>query len=140
MRDTVGNITLPTVRHPLEAVRNQFETWRKRRRCRGRIPEALWEAAVEQCREHSVWEVSRTLRLSYNELKHRVPRTRCTGLAVGERPEGGFIKLDIGAPITHSECLVEMETPNGAKMKMSFKGTRRDFDPVDLSRAFWRQE
>jgi hypothetical protein len=50
-----------------------------------------------------------------------------------------FVKLDLGAPITPSECLVEMEAPNGAKMRMSFRGTPRDFDPVELSRAFWRQ-
>jgi hypothetical protein len=139
MRDAVANITLPTVRHPLEVVRNQFETWRKRRRCRGRIPETLWQAGVALCREHSVWEVSRALRLNYNDLKDRVPKARDVGLAVGQRPELGFVRLDLGAPIAPSECLVEMEAPNGAKMKLSFRGVLREVDPVELSRAFWRQ-
>ena len=79
MRDTVANITLPTVRPTLEVVRNQFEAWRKRRRCRGRIPEALWQAAVELCREHSIFEVSRSLRLNYNGLKNRVPKSQGHG-------------------------------------------------------------
>jgi hypothetical protein len=35
--------------------------------------------------------------------------------------------------------LVEMEAPNGARMRMSFKGASREFDPVELSRAFWGQ-
>jgi hypothetical protein len=61
------------------------------------------------------------------------------GLAVGQRPDFGFVRLDLGAPMTASECLVEMEAPNGAKMRMSFKGVPRDFDPVELGRAFWRQ-
>jgi hypothetical protein len=139
MRETVTNITLPTVRHPLEAVRHQFETCRKRRRCRGRIPEALWQAAVDLCREHSIFEVSRALRLNYNGLKNRVPKGRDMGLAVEQHSDIGFVKVDLGAPITPSECLVEMEAPNGARMRMSFNGTRRDFDPVELSRAFWRQ-
>ena len=139
MRDTVANITLPTVRHPLEVVRYQFETWRKRRRCRGRIPEALWQAAADLCREHSICEVSQALRLNYNDLKDRVQRSRDRGLGVGQRREFGFVKLDLGTPIMPSECLVEMEAPNGAKMRMSFKGASRDFDPVELSRAFWRQ-
>ena len=139
MRDTVANITLPTVRQPLEVVRNQFETWRKRRPCRGRIPEALWQAAVGLCKEHSIFEVSRALRLNYNGLKNRVPKARGVGLAVGQRPDLGFVRLDLGAPIAPSECLVEMEAPNGAKMRMSFGGAARDFDPVDLGRAFWRQ-
>ena len=139
MRDRVANITLPTVRNPLEVVRNQFEAWRKRRRCRGRIPEALWQAAADLCREHSICEISQALRLNYNDLKDRVQRSRDRGLAVGKRSDLGFVKLDLGAPIVPSECLVEMEAPNGAKMRMSFRGTARDFDPVDLGRAFWRQ-
>ncbi len=139
MRDTVANIALPTVRHPLEVVRHQFETWRKRRRCRGRIPEALWQAAGDLCREHSICEVSQALRLNYNDLKDCVQRSRDRGLGVGQRREFGFVKLDLGTPIMPSECLVEMEAPNGAKMRMSFKGASGDFDPVELSRAFWRQ-
>ena len=84
MRETITDITLPTVRPTLEVVRNQFETWRKRRRCRSRIPESLWQAAVRLCREHSVFEVSRALRLNYNGLKNRVPKApEGQGLAVG---------------------------------------------------------
>jgi hypothetical protein len=139
MRETSSLITTPTVKPTLEVVGHQFEAWRKRRRCRGRIPEALWEAAVGLCREHSIYEVSRSLRLNYNGLKNRTPKARDMGLAVGKRSDLGFVKLDLGAPIMPSECLVEMEAPNGTKMRMSFRGTPRDFDPVELGRAFWRQ-
>jgi hypothetical protein len=138
MRDTIANITIPTIRSSLEVVRNQFEGWRKGRASRG-IPEALWEAAVELCRDHSIFAVSRALRLNYNGLKDRVLRARDVDLAVGKRSGLGFVKLDLAAPITPSECLVEMEAPNGAKMRMSLKGPSREFDPVELSRAFWRQ-
>ena len=139
MKETIPYITTAAIRPTLESVGHQFGAWRKRRRCRGQIPEALWQAAVELCRDHSIFEVSRALRLNYNGLKNRVPKARDTGLAVGRRSDFGFVKLDLGVPITPSECLVEMEAPNGAKMRMSFKGSPRDFDPVDLSRVFWRQ-
>ena len=139
MRETRSLIIPPTVKPALEVVRHQFEAWRKRRRCRGRIPEALWEAAVGLCREYSICEVSQSLRLNYNGLKNRTPKARDMGFVVGKRSDLGFVKLDLGAPIVPSECLVEMETPNGARMKMSFKGVPRDFDPVELSRTFWRQ-
>ena len=139
MRNTVTDITQPTERPTIESVRHQFEAWRKRRRCRGEIPEALWQAAVGLCREHSICGVSRSLRLNYNGLKNRVTRARGRSPAVGQGPDLNFVRLDLGAPITPSECLVEMETPNGAKMRMSFKGASREFDPVELSRAFWRQ-
>jgi hypothetical protein len=139
MRETSSLITTPTVKPTLEVVRHQFEAWRKRRRCRSRIPEALWEAAVGLCRERSICEVSQSLRLNYNGLKNRTPKARDKGLAVGKRSDLSFVKLDLGAPIVPSECLVEMEAPNGAKMRMSFRGSPRGFDPVELGRAFWRQ-
>lgn len=139
MDENTTHIITPTVKPTFEGVCNQFETWRKRRRCRGRVPEALWQAAVGLCQNHSVGEVSRTLRLNYNGLKNRVPKARDTSLAAVQRADLGFVKLDLRAPIMPSECLVEMEAPNGAKMRMSFKGASRDFDPVELSRAFWRQ-
>jgi len=139
MRDSVTNTTLPTVRHSLEIVRNQFESWRKRRRCRSRIPEALWEAAVGLCREYSICDVSRALRLNYHGLKNRVTWAKEKKPADGGRPDFGFVRLNFGAPMPPSECLVEMESPSGARMRMSFKGISRDLDPVELSRAFWRQ-
>jgi hypothetical protein len=140
MKDPIPYITTPAIRSTLESVGHQFGAWRKRRRCRGQIPEALWQAAVELCRDHSIFEVSRALRLNYNDLKDRVQRSRDRGLAIGQGPDLGFVKLDLGTPIMPSECLVEMEAPNGSKMRLSFRGVVRDVDPVELSRAFWRQE
>lgn len=139
MRNPVVRSTLPSVRHPFEVVRSRFEDWRKRRRCRSRVPEELWEAAAELCQEHSLCEVSRGLRLNYNALKHRVQKSKDRGLAVGQRPDLGFVRLDLAGAMAPPECLVEMEAPNGARMRMSFKGGARDFDLVELGRAFWRQ-
>jgi hypothetical protein len=80
------------------------------------------------------------LRLNYNDLKNRVSKgIQDVDLAIGQRPDLGFVRFDLEAPMSSSECLVEMEAPNGAKMKMSFRGAPRDFDPVELSRAFWGQ-
>jgi len=139
MREIIPDVALPAIRPSLENVRHQFGTWRKRRRCRSRIPESLWQAAIGLCHEHSIGEVSRTLRLNYNGLKNRVTRSRDRSPAVGQGPDLNFVKLDFGAPVAPLECLVEMEASNGARMRMSFKGVPRDFDPVELGRAFWRQ-
>jgi len=79
------------------------------------------------------------LRLNYNDLKDRVQRSKGRGFAIGQGPDLNFVKLGLGTPIMPSECLVEMEAANGAKMRMSFRGTPRDFDPVELGRSFWRQ-
>ncbi len=139
MRES-GSFSSPIVKPTLEVVRNQFEIWRKRRRQRSRIPEALWQAAAELCKEYPVYEVSRSLRLNYNGLRHRIPEAAPErSRAVGQGPDIGFVRLDLGAPITSPECLVEMEAPNGARMRMTFKGVLGDVDPGELSRAFWRQ-
>jgi hypothetical protein len=139
MRESHDFINAPAIRPTLEAVRHQFETWRKRRRCRGPIPESLWQAAIGLCEERSICEVSRTLRLNFNGLKNRVTRARDRDPAVGQSPDFRFVRLDLGSPMTPSECLVEMEASNGARMRMSFKGAARGFDPAELSRVFWRQ-
>ena len=139
MKEIIPYVTTPVIRPTIESVRHQFEIWRKRRGRRGRIPEALWEAAVGLCREHSICEVSRSLRLNYTGLKNRSLKARDRGLGVGKRSDHGFVKLDLGEAIVPSECLVEMESPNGAKMRMSFRGTLRGFDPVQLGRTFWSQ-
>jgi hypothetical protein len=138
MRET-RSFSLPIVKPTLEVVGNQFKSWRKRRRCRSRIPESLWQAAAGLCREHSIYEVSRTLRLNYHGLKERVVRGKDGSPAIDQPHDLGFVRLDLGVPMTPSECLVEMEAPNGARMRMSFKGVPRDFDPIELGRAFWRQ-
>jgi hypothetical protein len=139
MRASAIPVTRPAIPPTLENIQQQFEIWRKRRRCRSEIPEALWQSAVELCWEHSVWEVCRTLRLNYAKLKERVQKSRQRDPAVQQGLDLGFVRLGFGSSMVPSECLVEMETPDGAKMRMSIRGALREVDPLELSRAFWRQ-
>ena len=62
----------------LDRVREQFEHWRRTRKKRGAIPEVLWEAAVSLHPEYSLCQISKVLRLGYNDLKHRVQAQRST--------------------------------------------------------------
>jgi hypothetical protein len=139
MRESQSLVSVPAIKPTLETVRHQFETWRRRRRHRSRIPEFLWEAAVGLCREHSICEVSRALRLNYRGLKSRVCGDRGRTPVAGRDSEFGFVRLDFGTSMPSSGCLIEMESPNGARMRMSLQGLARDFDPVELGRVFWRQ-
>ena len=134
MRESADPVASSCARPTLDAVRRRFETWRKKGRTRGPIPDALWGAAVALCREHSVGKVSRALGLDYYGLKKRIHKDKDLG------SELGFVKLDLGAPMISSpEWRVEMEAPNGAKMTLSLKGAPRDLNPVEWSRAFWSQ-
>jgi hypothetical protein len=128
----------PALRPSLEQVRGRFEIWRKRKKVDSRIPKSLWQAAVQLCQEHSVLEVSRTLRLNYNDLKDRVGVSEKRAVSGADRSVK-FVEVGFEGVSTPSECVVEMEAANGAKLKMHFRGQQRDFDPVELARAFWRQ-
>jgi hypothetical protein len=66
----------PALRRPLEEVRGRFETWRSGKKAGSPIPKSIWEAAVCQCHAHTILEVSRTLRLNYNDLKSQVQKAR----------------------------------------------------------------
>ena len=121
-----------TTNGDLEAVRERFETWRKTRVRGSRIPQTLWDAAVELAESHSVNEVSRVLRLEYNHLKRRIAEKRSADQDSGCR----FIELDPSPKQATSECAIEMQRPDGAQMRVQIKGARGS-ELFDLAKAFW---
>jgi hypothetical protein len=122
----------------LEEVRGRFETWRSRKKAGSSIPKALWEAAVSQCQNHSILEVSRSLRLNYNDLKSRVQELRKKALpSTGGSME--FVEFDLEGLSKPPECIVEIEAANGAKLRLHYLGHQKGIDPVELLKAFWRQ-
>ncbi|MDD4273320.1 MAG: hypothetical protein PHG14_06280 [Desulfobacter postgatei] len=52
-------------------------------------------------------------------------------------PVAAFMAFDFSSACSSvSECVVEMEDGNGAKMRMCFKG-KTDFDLLELGKSFW---
>ncbi|HEX9640405.1 MAG TPA: hypothetical protein VGB13_03745 [Candidatus Krumholzibacteria bacterium] len=112
----------------LSEVRRQFERWRKNRPRGTRIPEDLWRAAAEAGCEAGVSKTAQVLHLDFYELRERTNSVlRKRGTAWQTRPvqealpEGGFFELALGAP-PNSECVLEMEDPRGARLRMELKG------------------
>jgi len=127
----------PTTRPSLEEVRTRFETWRRGKQPRSRIPKSLWAAAAEVCIEQPIYQVSRALRLNYTELKRRVARTKSAS-DTQHSSERGFVELSLlGLEAQPMLCSIELESPRGSKVKMSFTGKCRDFDPLELAKLFW---
>jgi hypothetical protein len=120
---------------PLEQVRQRLERWRKTRKRCSSIPDALWAAAVELAREYGVNKTARALRLDYYSLKRRLESGTHPGLY---EPKGGAPFIELVTPLGNSspECIVELEHPRGAKMKIHLKG-RVEPDLVALSGLFW---
>jgi hypothetical protein len=119
----------------LEEVRDQFENWRHLREKRAPIPHSLWQAAVSLCAKHSVYEISKALRLNYSDLKHRVEDKRSIFQAPSVS-ESAFIDLGLSAPMLPAECIVEMEDQKGATMRIYFKG-ETGLDLLELGKVFW---
>lgn len=127
-----NDATNPSELHAgLEQVRLRFETWRRRREKRTRIPDSLWEAAVELSGRYSVGCVSKALRVNHTALKSRIRRMK------PEAPVSAtFFELPLFAANATSQCTVEISRGDGAVMRMRFEGGDGS-QPVELGKAFW---
>jgi hypothetical protein len=115
-------------------LQRQLEQFRSSQPGRTKLPEALWQAAVELARQHGVYAVAHPLRLDYTRLKQRLSGT-------ASRPRKGnnpaFIELIGPPPAALPECVIEFESASGSKMRVQFKGAVPP-DWVGLLRA-WRE-
>jgi len=118
----------------LEQVCRQFEYWRQTRKKRCPIPEKLWQAAESLYPGYSLYHISKALRLNYTDLKHRL-EPKPPAFIPPSINASEFIELKVNSPIRPAECLVEMEDPFGAKMRMHFKGGA-GLDLLELGRIF----
>ena len=128
---------ISTATPTIEDVRQRFEQWRESRKHRTPIPESLWEGAVRLCADHSIYKISRSLRLDYTALKRRVCYSHAESLPESMM-SSAFVELDVKASLPDAECLVEMADKDGAKMKLHIKG-RLCLDPLEWMKAFWGQ-
>ena len=121
----------------LSEVMERIEEWRKTPNSPRRMPEELWDAAVNLTKDYSIHRVSKTLRVNYRALKQRVHPDNKDSAAI-ETHSPTFIELGIGQPSSLAECIIEMEDGTGAKMKMHFRGST-NLDLLELGKAFWRK-
>jgi hypothetical protein len=101
---------------------------------RTKLPESLWQAAVELARQHGVYSVAHPLRLDYMGLKKRL------GEPSNHRrkaPRPAFVELIAPHPATLEECVVEFESSRGGKMRIQWKASAPP-DWASLLRA-WRE-
>jgi len=132
MRKGSSGTVLPA---SLEQLRWRFESWRQQREKGARIPEELWQAALEEAARLGVNRVSRVLHLNYNDLKKRLRLSDRLVLSTPEPP--AFIEMALRRDEGEGECVVEVESPDGRRMKLRFRG-KPAMDVVAWSRAFWR--
>jgi hypothetical protein len=128
---------IPTTKPSIEEVQQRFERWRDGRKRGMPIPAVLWEDAVRLCADHSLYKISSALHLDYNVLKKRVCYCHPERLPESVM-SSAFVELDLKASLPETECLLEKEDKDGAKMKMHIKG-RLCLDPLEFMKAFLGQ-
>src|SRR5258708_10741235 len=60
------------IAEPIELLQRQLDQFRSTQPQRTKLPEALWQAAVDLARQHGVYSVAHPLRLDYMGLKKRL--------------------------------------------------------------------
>jgi hypothetical protein len=99
-------------------LQRQLEQFRSTRPARTKLPESLWQAAVELARQHGIYAVARPLRLDYTRLKQRLG-------GIPNQPRGqnkpAFVELIGDGAAGLPECVVEFEAPGGGKMRIQWK-------------------
>ena len=123
-----------SIPEPIAQLQRRFDEFRSTQPHRTKLPETLWQAAVELAREHGLHPVAHPLRLDYMGLKKRLegvpgPQKKMASPA--------FVELIASHPATISECVIEFESSIGSKMRIQWKGSSTP-DWASLLRA-WRE-
>ena len=127
-----------SIPEPIVQFQKQFDQFRSEQPRRSKIPEGLWQGAVELARQHGLYAVAHPLRLDYVGLKRRLE----TASKVEEKKRKkkaaspGFVEL-IAAHSAAAECMIEFESRSGGKMRIQWKGSGAP-DWGSLLRA-WRE-
>jgi hypothetical protein len=124
----------PPIPEAIVQLQRQLDQFRSTQPTRTKLPESLWQAAVELARQHGIYPVAHPLRLDYMGLKKRLG-----GVPVLRRKASkpSFVELVAPHATPLEECMIEFESAGGGKMRIQWKASApRDW--VSLLRA-WRE-
>lgn len=119
---------------PILQLQRQLDQFRSGQSRRAKLPESLWNVAVELARQHGVYAVAHPLRLDYMRLRKRLGGS-CNPRRRSSKP--AFVELLAPHPATREECVIEFESSNGGTMRIHWKAVAPP-DWISLLRA-WRE-
>lgn len=119
---------------PIAQLQRQLDQFRGSQSGRTKLPEALWQAAVELARQYGVYPVAHPLRLDYTRLKRQLGGVPTRRQRRTTKP--AFVELIAPSHIMPEECVIEFESSGGSKMRIQWKSTTPP-DWTNLLRA-WR--
>ena len=130
----MNNKSATPILDAVEKLQRQLDEFRSTQPHRKKLPETLWQAAVELARQHGVYSVAHPLRLDYVGLKKRLdgvsdPKKKAAKPA--------FVELIADHAATMADCVIEFESSIGSKMRIQWKASTAP-DWISLFRA-WRE-
>ena len=115
--------------------RKFFEQWRSQQTRRTRLPKQLWSLATELAREFGLSRTASTLKLSYTCLKKRMEMPVSDPMSQ-TKYQTQFMELRPSQANPVTECAIECENVQGAKMRIQLKGQNLE-GLTRLCRELW---
>ena len=120
----------------IEPLRQQVEEWRKHKGSNEKMPEPLWEGAIELAKLYGVSPVQRILRIDYRGLERRALGINKPAAKARTAVGPSFIELP-SLPARRPEHLVELEDGTGRKLSLKV-AVGHLAEVLPLAQAFWR--
>lgn len=131
-------------RDDVEQVRRRWTEWRSTHAVRSRLPEELWAAAVQLVQHNGIDATARALDVDKPSLRKWAGRlnpspSQPTRRKSQAKPRANalpaFVELLASGSGTATSCMVEVESPGGAKLRLELKGIQTS-QLAELIRAF----
>jgi hypothetical protein len=104
-----------------DEVLERFVQWRRTRAKKARIPDDLWEAAVEVARRDGVNRTAKVLHLDGGKLMRRLVGSGEAGEPGRKDAPAAFIELVSSASDIRMECVVEAESAEAGTVRIQLK-------------------
>ena len=133
-------------REDVEHLGRRFEEFRRTHPVRSRLPEELWAAATKLARRDGIEATAQALDVDRPSLQKWTNRFEPRAEAIPRKPRrqrqskrepaaAAFVELLAGNTGAVASCLVEVESPRGAKLRLELKAISTS-ELAELIRAF----
>jgi hypothetical protein len=133
-------------REDVEQLGRRFEEFRRTHPVRSRLPEELWAAATKLARRDGFEATAQALDVDRPSLQKWTNRFEPRAEAIPGKPRrqrqskrepatAAFVELLAGNTGAVASCLVEVESPRGAKLRLELKAIPTS-ELAELIRAF----
>jgi hypothetical protein len=133
-------------REDVEQLGRRFEEFRRTHPVRSRLPEELWAAAAKLARRDGIEATAQALDVDRPSLQKWTNRFEPRVEAKPHKPRrqrqprrepaaAAFVELLAGTTGAAASCLVEVESPRGAKLRLELKAIPTS-ELAELIRAF----